>query len=52
MSNDEKNENNNSQNRLNENELSFLNPKNIQKDLLFFKDDILKDLRLLENKLY
>ena len=52
MSSDEKHENNNSQNRLDENSLSFLNPKNIQKDLLFFKDDILKDLRILENRLY
>ena len=52
MSSDEKQENNNSQNQLDENALSFLNPKNIKKDLLFFKDDILKDLRILENKIY
>ena len=52
MSNDEtQKNNNNNQNQIDENVLTFLNPKNIQQDLLFFKDDILKDLRILENKL-
>ena len=30
---------------------NYYNQKNIQKDLLFFKDDILKDLRIIKNKL-
>ena len=30
----------------------FLNQKNIQQDLIFFKDDILKDLREIRQKLF
>ena len=53
MSNDETHKSHNENKSLVDgNALSFFsNPKNIQQDLLFFKDDILKDLRLLENKL-
>ena len=52
MSNDEtQKNNNNNRNQIDENVLTFLNPQNIQQDLRFFKDDILKDLRILENKI-
>ena len=34
-----------------EENFNYINQKNMQKDLLFFKDDILKDLRLIQKKL-